>query len=104
MKSPCLQVANAILKTHSADMAELINRSVGENGIYSLRTNLHAREKKAITRNTLAGLSMITAIAWQLRENELATFHQLSSATLQFRESGVLPPPFNEEVTTCQGN
>lgn len=104
MKSPCLQIANAILQTHRADMAELINRSVGENGIHSLRTNLHAREKKAITSNTLAGLSMITTIAWQLRENELATFHQLSSATLQFRESGVLPPPFNEEVTTCQGN
>ncbi|EMK7712519.1 hypothetical protein V9P72_004088 [Yersinia enterocolitica] len=104
MKSPCLQIANAILQIHRADMAELINRSVGENGIYSLRTNLHAREKKAITSNTLAGLSMITTIAWQLRENELATFHQLSSATLQFRESGVLPPPFNEEVPTCQGN
>lgn len=44
---------------------------------------------------------MITAIAWQLRENELATFHQLNVATQQFRESGVLPPPFNEEVPTC---
>ncbi|CNI06966.1 MULTISPECIES: hypothetical protein [Yersinia] len=104
MKSPCLQIANAILQTHSADMAELINRQVGKDGIYSLRTSLHAREKKAITSNTLAGLSMITAIAWQLRENELATFHQLNAATQQFRESGALPPPFNEEVPTCQGN
>ncbi|WP_145542747.1 hypothetical protein [Yersinia frederiksenii] len=104
MKSPCLQIANAILQTHSADMAELINRSVGKNGIYSLRTNPHAREKKAITSNTLAGLSMITAIAWQLRENELATFHQLNACVAAFRESGVLPQPFNEEVPTCQGN
>ncbi|WP_145534485.1 hypothetical protein [Yersinia thracica] len=104
MKSPCLQIANAILQTHSADMAELINRQVGKDGIYSLRTSLNAREKKAITSNTLSGLSMITAIAWQLRENELATFHQLNAATQQFRESGVLPPPFNEEVPTCQAN
>lgn len=104
MKSPCLQIANAILQTHSADMAELINRSVGENGIYSLRANLHAREKKAITSNTIAGLSMITAIAWQLGENELATFHQLNAATQQFRESGVIPQFFNEEVLTCRGN
>ncbi|HEN3370365.1 TPA: hypothetical protein ACSJ9T_001642 [Yersinia enterocolitica] len=104
MKSPCLQIANAILQTHSADMAELINRSVGKNGIYSLRANLHAREKKAITSNTIAGLSMITAIAWQLGENELATFHQLNAATQQFRESGVIPQFFNEEVLTCQGN
>ncbi|EKN4744099.1 hypothetical protein SIN34_002148 [Yersinia enterocolitica] len=104
MKSPCLQIANAILRTHSDDIAELINRSIGENGIYSLRTNFHAREKKAITSNTIAGLSMITAIAWQLRENELATFHQLNTATQKFRESGVLPPLFNEEVLTCQGN
>ncbi|CNE47698.1 hypothetical protein ACHZIB_004060 [Yersinia enterocolitica] len=104
MKSPCLQIANAILQTHSADMAELINRSVGKNGIYSLRANLHAREKKAITSNTIAGLSMITAIAWQLGENELATFHQLNAATQQFRESGVIPQFFNEEVLTCRGN
>ncbi|CNF50276.1 hypothetical protein [Yersinia mollaretii] len=104
MKSPCLQIANAILQTHSADMAELINRSVGKNGIYSLRENLHAREKKAITSNTIAGLSMITAIAWQLGENELATFHQLNAATQQFRESGVIPQFFNEEVLTCRGN
>lgn len=47
---------------------------------------------------------MITALAWQLRENELATFHQLNAVTQKFRESGVLPPPFNEEVSTCQGN
>ncbi|EOI6866772.1 hypothetical protein ACMVR0_002861 [Yersinia enterocolitica] len=101
MKSPCLQIANALLQTHSADMAELISRSMGKDGIYSLRTDLHDREKKVITSNTLAGLSMITAIAWQLRENELATFHQLSAATQQFRESGVLPQPFNEGVPTC---
>lgn len=101
MKSPCLQIANALLQTHSAEMAELISRSMGKDGIYSLRTNLHDREKKVITSNTLAGLSMITAIAWQLRENELATFHQLSAATQQFRETGILPPPFNEEVPTC---
>ncbi|HDL7396687.1 TPA: hypothetical protein PXN48_001447 [Yersinia enterocolitica] len=104
MKSPCLQIANAILQTHSADMAELISRQVGKDGIYSLRTSLNAREKKAITSNTLSGLSMITAIAWQLRENELATFHQLNTATQQFRESGVLPQFFNEEVLTCRGN
>ncbi|EKN5088747.1 hypothetical protein DVP68_22720 [Yersinia enterocolitica] len=104
MKSPCLQIANAILQTHSADMAELINRQVGKDGIYSLRTSLNAREKKTITSNTLSGLSMITAIAWQLRENELTTFHQLNTATQKFRESGVLPPLFNEEVLTCQGN
>ncbi|WP_246273013.1 hypothetical protein [Yersinia kristensenii] len=61
-------------------------------------------KKKTISSNTLAGLSMITAIAWQLRENELATFHQLNSATQKFRESGVLPLPFNDEVPTCQGN
>ncbi|ENY7402741.1 hypothetical protein [Yersinia enterocolitica] len=102
MKSPCLQIANTLLQTHSADMAELISRSMGKDGIYSLRTNLHDREKKAITSNTLAGLSMITTIAWQLRENELATFHQLNAATQQFRESGVLPSPFNDEVPTCQ--
>ncbi|MDN0093902.1 hypothetical protein [Yersinia rohdei] len=102
MKSPCLQIANALLQIHSADMAELISRSVGKDGIYSLRTNLNVREKRAITSNTLAGLNMITAIAWQLRENKLATFHQLNAATQQFRESGTLPPPFNEEVPTCQ--
>ncbi|WP_227726222.1 hypothetical protein [Yersinia proxima] len=104
MKSPCLQIANAILRTHSADIAELINRSVGKDGIYSIRTTLHHRERSSIASNTLAGLSMITAIAWQLRENELATFHQLNTATQQFRESGDLPPLFNEEVPTCQGN
>lgn len=104
MKSPCLQIANAILRTHSADMAELISRSMGIDGVYSLRTNLHAREKNVIASNTLAGLSMITSIAWQLRENELATFHQLSAATQQFRESGLLPSLFNEEVPTCQAN
>ncbi|WP_174634926.1 hypothetical protein [Yersinia thracica] len=104
MKSPCLQIANAILQTHMTDMGELINRQVGKDGIYSLRTSLHAREKKAITSNTLAGLSMITAIAWQLRENELATFHQLNAATQQFRESGVPPQSFNDEVPTCQDN
>ncbi|WP_392432794.1 hypothetical protein ACF3VQ_20800 [Yersinia sp. HM-2024] len=47
MKSPCLQIANAILQTHRADIAELTSRSVGKDGIYSLRTNLHAREKKS---------------------------------------------------------
>ncbi|WP_253272182.1 hypothetical protein [Yersinia mollaretii] len=47
---------------------------------------------------------MITAIAWQLGENELAAFHQLNTATQQFRESGVLPQFFNEEVLTCRGN
>lgn len=104
MKSPCLQIANAILQTHRADMAESFSRSVEKNGLFAYRSDLNRREKKTITNNTLAGLSMITAIAWQLRENELATFHQLNAATQQFRESGVLPPPFNEEVPTCQGN
>ncbi|HDL7463481.1 TPA: hypothetical protein PXN49_004134 [Yersinia enterocolitica] len=104
MKSPYLQIANAILRTHMADMGELTRRAVEKNGVFSLKANLHAREKKAITSNTIAGLSMITAIAWQLGENELATFHQLNTATQQFRESGVLPPPFNEEVLTCRGN
>lgn len=102
MKSPCLQIANAMLQTHIVDMAELTARTLSKHGIYSLRTNLHAREKNVIASNTLAGLSMITAIAWQLRENELATFHQLSAATQQFRESGLLPSLFNEEVPTCQ--
>ncbi|EKN6222670.1 hypothetical protein DVQ50_08195 [Yersinia enterocolitica] len=104
MKSPCLQIANAILRTHSADIAELINRSVGKDGIYSIRTTLHHREKNSIASNTLAGLSMITAIAWQLRENELATFHQLNTATQKFRESGVIPQFFKEEVPACKGN
>ncbi|HDL8512345.1 TPA: hypothetical protein PXR53_003612 [Yersinia enterocolitica] len=104
MKSPYLQIANAILRTHMTDMGELTRRAIEKNGVLSLKANLHAREKKAITSNTLAGLSMITAIAWQLRENELATFHQLNTATQKFRESGVLPPLFNEEGLTCQGN
>lgn len=104
MKSPCLQIANAILQTHMADMGELTRRAIEKNGVFSLKANLHAREKKTISSNTLAGLSMITAIAWQLRENELATFHQLNSATQKFREFGVLPLPFDEEVPTCQGN
>ncbi|CFV26785.1 Uncharacterised protein [Yersinia enterocolitica] len=104
MKSPCLQIANAILQTHMADMGELTRRAIEKNGVFSLKANLHAREKKTISSNTLAGLSMITALAWQLRENELATFHQLNAATQQFRESGALPQPFNEEVPTCQGN
>ncbi|WP_145592618.1 hypothetical protein [Yersinia bercovieri] len=104
MKSPCLQIASAILQTHMADMGDLTKRAIEKNGVFSLKANLHAREKKAITSNTIAGLSMITAIAWQLRENELATFHQLNTATQQFRESGVLPHPFNEEVPTCQGS
>ncbi|HDL8468873.1 TPA: hypothetical protein PXR37_000779 [Yersinia enterocolitica] len=104
MKSPCLQIANAILRTHMTDMGELTRRAIEKNGVLSLKANLHAREKKAITSNTIAGLSMITAIAWQLGENELATFHQLNTATQKFRESGVLPPLFNEEGLTCQGN
>ncbi|MCB5320044.1 hypothetical protein LH413_21395 [Yersinia massiliensis] len=82
-------------------MAESFGRSVEKNGLFAYRSDLNRREKKAITSNTLAGLSMITAIAWQLRENELATFHQLNTATQQFRETGRLPPPFNEEVPTC---
>lgn len=85
-------------------MADLASRSVEKNGLFALRTELHHREKEAITNNTFAGLSMITAIAWQLRENELATFHQLNTATQQFRESGLAPQSFNEEVPTCQGN
>ncbi|HHH0224951.1 TPA: hypothetical protein ACPZMN_003942 [Yersinia enterocolitica] len=104
MKSPCLQIANAILRTHMADMGELTRRAIEKNGVFSLKANLHAREKKSIASNTLAGLSMITAIAWQLGENELATFHQLNAATQQFRESGVIPQFFNEEVLTCRGN
>lgn len=104
MKSPCLQIANAILQAHMTDMGELTRRTIEKNGVFSLKTDLHAREKKAIASNTIAGLSMITAIAWQLRENELATFHQLNIATHKFRESGVLPPLFNEEVPTCQSN
>jgi hypothetical protein len=104
MKSPCLQIANAILRNHMIDMEELTRRAVEKNGVLSLKANLHAREKKALTSNTIAGLSMITAIAWQLRENELATFHQLNAVTQQFRESNTLPPQFNEEVPTCQGN
>ncbi|HGP3735333.1 TPA: hypothetical protein ACP7HF_002839 [Yersinia enterocolitica] len=104
MKSPCLQIANAILQTHMVDMGELTRRAIERNGVFSLKANLHAREKKTISSNTLAGLSMITAIAWQLRENELATFHQLNSATQKFRESGVIPQFFNEEVPACQGN
>ncbi|MEQ9721161.1 hypothetical protein ABQG65_08160 [Yersinia alsatica] len=102
MKSPCLQIANAILRTHMTDMGELTRRAIEKNGVLSLKANLHAREKKAITSNTIAGLSMITAIAWQLGENELTTFHQLNTATQKFRESGVLPQPFNDEVPTCQ--
>ncbi|HDL8321907.1 TPA: hypothetical protein PXQ90_001677 [Yersinia enterocolitica] len=104
MKSPCLQIANAILRTHMTDMRELTRRAIEKNGVLSLKANLHAREKKAITSNTIAGLSMITAIAWQLGENELATFHQLNTSTQQFRESGVIPQFFNEEVPACQGN
>lgn len=104
MKSPCLQIANAILQTHMADMGELTRHAIEKDGVFSLKANLHAREKKAISSNTLAGLSMITAISWQVRENELATFHQLNAATQQFRESGVLPSLFNDEVTLCQGN
>lgn len=102
MKSPCLQIANAILRTHITDMGHLAHHTIEKNGVLSLKTNLHAREKKAIASNTLAGLSMITAIAWQLGENNLATFHQLNIATQEFRESGVLPQPFNDEVPTCQ--
>lgn len=102
MKSPILQIANAILRTHMTDMGELTRRAIEKNGVLSLKANLHAREKKAITSNTIAGLSMITAIAWQLGENELTTFHQLNTATQKFRELGVLPPLFNEEVPTCQ--
>ncbi|CNH75324.1 hypothetical protein [Yersinia bercovieri] len=104
MKSPCLQIANAILQTHMADMGDLTKRAIEKNGVFSLKANLHAREKKAITSNTIAGLSMITAIAWQLRENELATFHQLNTAMQQFRKSGVIPQFFNEEVSTCRGS
>ncbi|EPC5614840.1 hypothetical protein NFB56_07685 [Yersinia ruckeri] len=77
MKSLCLQIANAILLTYMTDMGELTRRAIEKNGVLTLKANLHAREKKAITSNTIAGLSMITAIAWQLGENELATFHQL---------------------------
>lgn len=46
MKSPCLQIANAILRTHMADMGELTRRAIEETGVLSLRANLHAREKK----------------------------------------------------------
>ncbi|MDA5536456.1 hypothetical protein HB976_14570 [Yersinia mollaretii] len=104
MKSPCLQIANAILQTYRADMAKSFSRSVEKNGLFAYRSDLNRREKKSIASNTLAGLSMITAIAWQLGENELAAFHQLNTATQQFRESGVLPQFFNEEVLTCRGN
>ncbi|AOF14805.1 hypothetical protein BB936_10315 [Yersinia enterocolitica] len=48
MKSPCLQIANAILQTHMADMGELTRRAIEKNGVFSLKANLHAREKKTI--------------------------------------------------------
>lgn len=104
MRSPCLQVANAILQTHRVDMADWLSRTTADTCFYSHLASRHIREKEAITGNLLAGLGMITAIAWQLRENELATFNQLNAATQQFRESGVIPQFFNEEVPTCQGN
>ncbi|AKP32139.1 hypothetical protein [Yersinia aleksiciae] len=104
MTSLCLQIANAILRTHMVDMAELTRRAIEEDGLFSLRSGLHDREKEVIFRNTIAGLSMITSIAWQLRENELVTFHQLSTELKKFSESGVLPPLFNAEVSVCQDN
>ncbi|EPB4222852.1 hypothetical protein ACROQ6_003671 [Yersinia enterocolitica] len=48
MKSPCLQIANAILRTHMTDMGELTRRAIEKNGVFSLKSNLHAREKKPL--------------------------------------------------------
>ncbi|ELM3740602.1 hypothetical protein RYR39_002504 [Yersinia ruckeri] len=98
MKSICLPVANAILRAYAAEMAELISHAANQRGVHSVKCRLHAREKEVITCNALAGLSMITSIAWQLGETESAVFHLLNHSVQEFRASGIPPQLFSESM------
>ncbi|ANI30018.1 hypothetical protein PL78_09320 [Yersinia entomophaga] len=104
MKSICLPVANAILRTYTAEIAELNLCASDKGEAFSFNPHLRAREKEVITCNAIAGLTMITTIAWQLCGSELNAFHQLSAALQEFKTSGIAPQPFNDEVETCPAN